>query len=178
MPSANTPQRSYRPTALRPLQGNRPMPRPRRLPTVRACPEGTALLACAHPRPLTGHRDRFLMALMQHVCLGLADSAEDLAVVSPFSLREPCVPMVVGDLVLPTAARALRQPCEPYRMMGSQERDGPKDEEPQDRTLAWLWCRCDAGQPHRAPRPTRPQQRARRWPRSHGQHSAAARTAP
>jgi len=42
------------------------MPRPRRLPTVLPRAEVTALLARAHPRDRTGHRDRCLMLLMLH----------------------------------------------------------------------------------------------------------------
>ncbi len=49
------------------------MPRPRRLPTVLTRAEVAALLVRAHPRYLTGHRDRCLMQLMLHAGLRAAE---------------------------------------------------------------------------------------------------------
>src|SRR5712691_7472173 len=56
-----------------PEERTRPMPRPRRLPTVLTRPEVSAFLTRANPRYLTGHRDRCLIQLMLHAGLRAAE---------------------------------------------------------------------------------------------------------
>jgi integrase len=55
------------------IDRTRPLPRPRRLPTVLTRPEVTTLLARANPHSLTEHHDRCCLPLMRHAGLHAAE---------------------------------------------------------------------------------------------------------